>query len=281
MPIRLRTNEQITAAKTLRKELLDKQLFSSVMNDASLGVGIGSSAVGLAYLAKLLGTAMKRKSYQPQAEPSAVIHIKPKKKNDPNNFSDQDKLAGIADVLQASVSGTGASNPNQLPYGLPLRALALLSGLGGGAYLANKFNVDVKDVTLDQELARAKQEFEAALNEQDQTIPAENTKLASAFSRMEKAISQSGIEKLARLDKTAANELSGRLGELLGVYALMAMLGGGTAAYYGYNSSLKGRKSKQYELANAARIQRKRMTDPQRPVAVLDQEKEQDQLSSV
>ena len=274
MPINLSTPDQISSAKNLRRQLLNQQLMGDMGNDALIGGGIGASAIGLTYLAKMLANSIRESKTPKTTSEADVLHIRPKTKKDPAlaKYSSAAKTAGVMDVLNSAVTGTGAKKVEQLSYGLPLRALALLAGAGGGAMLANKLGVNAKDVSLDNELAQARQEFEAALNDNGEQPEGPNTKLAAAFDRIEKAAGLLEESTISSLDKKAADNLSGGLGQLLGMYALMAMLGGGTAAYYGYNSGVKGHKAKSYELANAARQQRKKKTDPYRPVAVLDQD---------
>ena len=212
MPLSLTGPGEINAAKELRRQVLNQSLMQNLHNDALIGAGAGASAVGVAYLAKLLASSLRGpKKPSPQSD---VLHIQQRKKQTSPlaKYSSQVKTAGVMDVLNSAVTGTGAKKVEQLPYGLPMRALALLAGAGGGAFLANKLGVNAKDVSLDNELAQARAEFEAALQQPSSNEePRENTKLASAFSRIEKAAAASGLSRLKTLDKKAADELSGNI----------------------------------------------------------------------
>lgn len=261
MPLNLNSLTDIDAATQLRRQLLNSQLLSTMGQDAMLGLGIGGAAAGTAGLAGLMLKALRRRR-SPKPVQAPVLHIRPKQQQ-----SQAEKTAAVESVLNAAASGRAATQVNSLPYGLPARAIALLLGAGGGAFLTKKLLTGASQHSLDNELENARAEFEAALNG-NKAQP--TMKLASALDRLEKAASAYSGDK--PLDKKALTGMSEGMGELMGLYTLMALLAGGTAGYYGYQGGVKNQKAKKYELAHAARMQRLRKQDPTRPVAVLDQE---------
>lgn len=229
-------------------------------SDMKMGLGLGVGGVGLYQLVKML--------MRPKPKPNA-IQTSPQisvTRHDVSKQADAEKAAGIGAILGPAVSGDAARGVNELPYGLSGRALALLAGLGGGAFMTSKLMGKAKQHALDTELEDAKSEFEAAMN----SAGPPQTKLAAAFLRIEKAAAQlPELSKDGTLDKTAADNLSAGAGQVLGIYALLSMLSAGTAGYYGYKAGLKGQKAKKYDLANAARLQRQKIENPSRPIAVL------------
>jgi hypothetical protein len=285
MPVQIKNLAELSAAETIRREMLNRQLLKTVGNDAMLGLGLGAGGIGLYQLAKLLIPARKGPDTESLEPPK--IHVK---KHDTQYKSaglyrlindlrgnkravptHVDKIANIFGAVKAGVTGQAADSVNALPYGLSARAVALLAGLGGGAYLTKRLGANAKEHALNQELEQARSEFEQALNE----TSSPQTKLASAINRIESAMSLLSSRPSSKLDKQAADGLANNLGKALSVYALLALLSGGTAGYYGYKAGVKNQKSRRYELANAARQQRRKLENPYRPVAVLDTEEDE------
>jgi len=281
MPIKLNTPQDWAAARTVRKELLDKQLLGSMGSDAVLGLGVGASAVGAHRLLKLLvGNLQKKEPVQDVTS----LHIgggykRPEDKKSKKKTAVTDKQANI---FQEIFGGRAASSAEGLPYGRTGRVAALLAGLGAGAWGTNKLLGNVKGQIEDRELAQARREFQAALHGEhpvDDSVSSEEDppkyKLAAALTRLEKAASICGEPKLAALDKRAGEQLASGVSNALGLYALMAMISGGTAGYYGYKAGKKQQKGRQYELAYKAKKQRQRQQDPLSPVVVSDLPEEQ------
>lgn len=268
MPININDLEELSAAESLRKQLLDQQLVSTMGGDLTMGLGLGVGGVGLYQLAKMLTRPKKRNETRGE-HPQITVRRHALAKQ-----ADKEKQAGIAGVLGSALGGTAARNVNELPYGLSARAVALLAGLGGGAFLTGKLTGKAKAHAIDKELENAQAEFEAALNDTGQP----QMKLAMAFERIEKAAeSLPEVFPDGRLDKQAADNVSAGLGQAMGIYALLAMLASGTGGYYGYKAGLKGQKARRYDLANAARLQRQKIENPSRPIAILADESTADE----
>lgn len=263
--------------------LANHMISSGTNDDVELGpVSITRSAIKPAVIAALLGLggygvyrAMRGKPEpkpEEEQDKSAGLYrlADALRKNRRAVAPHAEKAASIFGAVRAGATGQAAQTVNQLPYGLSARALALLTGLGGGAYLTKRLGAEAKEHALNQELEQARAEFESALNE----TSSPQTKLATAVSRIEKAATALPDLFPKGLDKQAADALANNLGKALSVYALLALMGAGTAGYYGYKAGVKNQKARRYDMANAARQQRRKIENPYRPVAVLDEDEQ-------
>ena len=248
-----------------------------------LGLGVGASAMGAYKLMKLLVGGMQK---QPEIPAPVVIPLARHRDEDTRRDSrqatpkyaagEQDKQAYIGEFVSDLFSGRAAESSNSLPYGPSARAAAFLAALGAGAYGTHKMTSKMKNMAVENELERARKEFEEALRD-DQAPPQKPQsgipKLAHSVARIEKAAEALGWFDQGSTEKAASTgDLASKI---LGAYALMALTSAGVAGYHGYQQGLKSQKGPQYELAHRMKKQRDRRRDPYRPVVLSDEESEE------
>ena len=225
--------------------LTPDQLRGATLTGAGVG-GLGGY-VGGGLLGRLLAKKMIGKpSWEKEKESPDIREILSKYSSD--KYTEQEKCATIGETVSNFLEGNNAQTVMGLPWYLPAATLAGAAGGVGGYKLMDTLLDRNRKGLLKDELARAKQEYEAALSgsvksSEENTLAYDLDKLASdMLAQHTDNVKKAGFE-------TGIGDV---LGSTTGLYLLGAL---GTAGYIGNLAYDKARKNSRRRLLEKARKQ--------------------------
>jgi hypothetical protein len=166
----------------------------------------------------------------------------------------------VGDTVQGAATGRNASNPMHIPWYAPAALGVTLAGVGTANYVADEAAKRLRKKIVQQEIAKAEQEYDDALRNSIAIKGASaRSKLASNFDRIISVMEKHAIEGQA-----ASAGTTNLAGTLAGLYLAMALGSGVAGLRGGYDSGKSEWKSDAIRRAQITRLK----TVPSNPVDI-------------